>query len=140
MTTVTKLIALKPCSFGGKKFYIGDEIPAEYVASPTAQEKLGVLTIVNIEADVVEIDETIVIPETKLSIIVQHDDKEMTLEPTDRGVQDVFTVLIGKATEAEGIIHKMDDADALILLHLADSRKTVKELAELRAKELAGEQ
>ena len=139
MVTVTKLIALKPCSFGGKKFYIGDEIPPEYVASPAAQEKLGVLTVVNLEAEV-EVDETIVIPETKLSIIVQHDDKEMTLEPTDRGVQDVFTVLIGKATEAEDIIHKMDDADALILLHLADSRKTVKELAELRAKELAGEQ
>lgn len=138
MTTVTKLIALKPCSFGGKKFYIGDEIPAEYVASPTAQEKLGVLTVVNVEA-VIEGDETIVIPETKLSILVKQDDKEMTLEPTDRGVQDVFTVLIGKATDAEAIINDMDDGDALILLHLADSRKTVKELAETRAKELAGE-
>lgn len=139
MATVTKLIALKPCSFGGKKFYIGNEIPAELVASPAAQEKLGVLTIVNVEAEV-DVHETVVYPESKVSLVVQSEGKEMTLEPTDRGIQDVFNVLIGKATDAEAIINQMDDADALILLHLSDSRKSIKEAAELRAKELAGEQ
>lgn len=139
MATVTKLIALKPCSFGGKQFYIGNEIPAEYVASPAAQEKLGVLTIVNVEAEV-DVHETVVYPESKVSLVVHSDGNEMTLEPTDRGIQDVFNVLIGKATDAEAIINDMDDADALILLHLADSRKSIKEAAEARAKELAGEQ
>jgi len=139
MATVTKLIALKPCSFGGKQFYIGNEIPAEYVASPAAQEKLGVLTIVNVEAEV-DVHETVVYPESKVSLVVHSDGNEMTLEPTDRGIQDVFNVLIGKATDAEAIINEMDDADALILLHLADSRKSIKEAAEARAKELAGEQ
>ena len=38
-----KLIAKKPCSFGGKRFYIGDEIPAALVLDPVRQEKLGVL-------------------------------------------------------------------------------------------------
>ena len=42
-----KLIAKKPCSFGGQRFYIGDEIPAELVAEPKAQEKLGVIAIAN---------------------------------------------------------------------------------------------
>lgn len=139
MTTVTKLIALKPCSFGGKKFFIGDEIPAEYVASPATQEKLGTLVVVKVDAEI-DVHETVVYPESKVSLVVQSDGKEMTLEPTDRGIQDVFNVLIGKATDAEAIIKQMDDADALILLHLADSRKTIKEAAELRAKELAGEQ
>lgn len=139
MTTVTKLIALKPCSFGGKKFFIGDEIPAEYVASPATQEKLGTLVVVNVDAEI-DVHETVVYPESKVSLVVQSDGKEMTLEPTDRGIQDVFNVLIGKATDAEAIIKQMDDADALIMLHLADSRKTIKEAAELRAKELAGEQ
>jgi len=40
-----KLIAKKPCSFGGKKFLIGDEIPAQLVHNPIQQEKYGTLTI-----------------------------------------------------------------------------------------------
>ncbi len=42
-----KLIANKPCSFGGQQFYIGGEIPAELVADAKMQERLGVITIVN---------------------------------------------------------------------------------------------
>ena len=40
-----KLIAKKPCSFGGQKFYIGDEIPTNLVADVRMQEKMGVITI-----------------------------------------------------------------------------------------------
>lgn len=139
MTTVTRLIALKPCSFGGEKFYIGDEIPTEYVESPARQEQLGVLKVVKVDSEVTNV-ETVVIPEPSLSIVVQANGKEMILEPTDNGIQDVFNVLIGKAAAAEEIIRHMTDGDALILLHLADSRKSVKEAAEARAKELEGEQ
>lgn len=42
-----RYIANKPCSFCGKKFFIGDEIPAEMVSNPKAQEKLGIITIAN---------------------------------------------------------------------------------------------
>lgn len=42
-----RLIANKPCSFGGRQFYIGDEIPANLVADARAQEKLGVITVAN---------------------------------------------------------------------------------------------
>lgn len=30
-----RLIARRPCSFGGKKYFIGDEVPAEDVINPT---------------------------------------------------------------------------------------------------------
>lgn len=40
-----RLIAKKPCSFNGQTFYIGDEIPSEFVINPKAQEKLGVIAI-----------------------------------------------------------------------------------------------
>lgn len=40
-----KLIALKPCSFGGKQFYINDEIPADLVLNPIQQAEWGVLTM-----------------------------------------------------------------------------------------------
>ena len=44
-----KLIAKKPCSFGGQKFYIGDEVPAKLVADPKKQESYGTIAIVNNE-------------------------------------------------------------------------------------------
>lgn len=42
-----KLIAKKPCSFGGRQFYIGDEIPANLVSDAKMQEKMEVIVIVN---------------------------------------------------------------------------------------------
>ena len=41
-----RLIAKKPCSFGGQQFYIGDEVPENLVADVKLQEKYGVITIV----------------------------------------------------------------------------------------------
>ena len=41
-----RLIAKKPCSFGGRQFYIGDEIPENLVADGKRQEEYGVITIV----------------------------------------------------------------------------------------------
>ena len=41
-----KLFAKKPCSFNGKNFFIGNEIPSEYVLDPKAQEKMGILVVV----------------------------------------------------------------------------------------------
>ena len=43
-----KLIAKKPCSFNGQTFYIGDEIPPEFVINPKAQENLGTIAIVSV--------------------------------------------------------------------------------------------
>ena len=143
------LIAKKPCSFGGKQFFIGDEIPASYVLDPKAQEAMGVLTIVKSDAVSGDTGATatcvkpIVLADPQMTICVHVDGNEMELEPTDNGLQDIFNVLIGRADDAEAIINEMDDEDALILLHLADGRKTVKALAEARAKALqeeAGEQ
>ena len=45
-----RLIAKKPCSYGGKKFFIGDEIPAELVVNIEREEKLGVISAANDEA------------------------------------------------------------------------------------------
>lgn len=38
-----KLIAKKPCSFGGKRFYIGEEVPTALVVDPARQVQYGVL-------------------------------------------------------------------------------------------------
>lgn len=45
-----KLFARKPCSFNGKNYFIGNEIPLECVLDPKAQEKLGILVVVEGES------------------------------------------------------------------------------------------
>lgn len=136
-----KLIAKKPCRFGGKKFYIGEEIPAELVLNPQAQEKMGVLVIVDGDAECGA--QPAVISAPKLIICVNTDGGNMELEPTAGGLQDIFNVLAAQPAAAKDIINEMTDEDALILLHLSDSRKAVKAAAEERAKSLresAGEE
>lgn len=139
-----KLIAKKPCSFGGERFYIGDEIPVELVKDPKTQEKYGTLTIV--EGDAVTPAPTvapIVVSDPVLTICVRVGDEEMELEPTDDGLQDIFTALIGDAEAAIGTVNQMTDNDALILLHLSERRTTIKKVAKARAEklqEMAGDQ
>ena len=145
-----KLIAQKPCSFNGEQFYIGDEIPVEYVLNLTAMVNYGIIAIVPDSEDdsgtgsegggsCEKTYNNIVIPDVTLSILVRTENGDEMLEPTDEGIQDVFTVLIGKATDAEAVINQMNDEDALILLHMSDSRKSVKALAEARAKAISQE-
>lgn len=139
-----KLIAKKPCSFGGERFYIGDEIPVELVQEPKTQEKYGNLAIV--EGDAVTPAPTVnatVVSDPVLNISVAVDGEQMDLEPTDDGLQDIFNALIADAESAIGIVNKMTDNDSLILLHLAERRTTVKKAAKARAEklqEMAGDQ
>ena len=43
-----KLIAKKPCSFGGKDFFINDEIPVNAVLNPKQQELNPMIQIMKI--------------------------------------------------------------------------------------------
>lgn len=132
-----KLIAKKPCSFGGERFYIGNEIPLELVQEPKTQEKYGVLAIV--EGDAVTPAPTVnatVVSDPVLTISVNVNGEQMDLEPTDDGIQDIFNVLIADAESAIGIVNKMSDNDALILVHLSERRTTVQKAAKARAEKL----
>ena len=134
-----KLIAKKPCGFGGKKFYIGDEIPAEYVLNPKAQEKLGNLVIVNDEA-VAPAPADPVPPVEAMEVIIHAEEGDLSLNLTKDGLQAVVDVITSKAADAKPIIDQMTDGDALILLHIADNRKEIKTAAENRAKALSPEE
>lgn len=129
-----KLIAQKPCCFGGKKFYIGDEVPAEFVLDPNAQKKMGVLAVVECTAGA-----AIPAGVHTMEVIVHDDEGDMPLSVTEAGMQAIFDVLTGKASDAAAIINDMTDGDALILLHISDNRKQVKEAAEARAKAISAE-
>ena len=141
-----KLIAKKPCSFGGKRFYIGDEIPLDLVQEPRTQEKFGLLTIVSTDEVTPEPSDeatAVPVPASTLTISVSVNGEEMDLEPTFDDLQNIFRALSGNTDTATAIIDQMTNNDALILLHLADKRVTVQKAAKARGEELqesAGEQ
>lgn len=135
-----KLIAKKPCSFGGVKFYIGDQIPSEHVLEPQAQEKMGVLAIVADEAAPAAAPEVSHNEVDTMTVVIRAQEGDMPLNLTRDGLQAVVDVLTVKPAEAENIIEKMVDGDALILVHIVDSRKAVKAAAEERAKALNSEE
>lgn len=132
-----KLIAQKPCSFGGKRFFIGDEIPVEYVLDPKAQEMMGILVQVNAQGAPAA-ENT---PLETVTVTVRSEEGDIPLDVTADGIQAVFDALTSNADDAKATIEQMTDGDALILLHSTDSRKSVQTAAETRAKELnEGEQ
>lgn len=128
--------ALKPCSFAGNRYKIGEIVPDE-VIQPGAEKnlvKMGVLALQegtqprNTAPKAAEI----------VSVSVKTEEGTIPLEITKDGLQGIVDVLTSKVGEAGEAVSQITDNDALILLHLADSRKTIKEAAESRAKELAG--
>lgn len=138
-----KLIAQKPCSFGGKKFYIGDEIPAQLILNPHAQAKMGVVAIVNDEAATIPpavVDEETDPPVDTITVVIHAEEGDLPLNLTAEGLQSVVDVLTSTAPDAEPIIQQMTDGDALILLHITDSRKAIKAAAEARAQALSPEE
>lgn len=144
-----KLIAQKPCSFGGKRFYIGDEIPAELVLDPKKQEGRGILAIVNDEAGAPAPVEPPVVnpaePVETMTVYIHAEEGDLPLDLTREGLQAVVDILTSKLEDAEPIVKQMTDEDALILLDIADTRKTIKTAAKeraqaLNAEESAGEQ
>lgn len=166
-----RLIAKKPCSYGGKKFFIGDEIPAELVVNIEREEKLGVISAANDEAGVPEQSGALYSQEQVDKMIadaVANADKGFTQEQVDEMIQSAvaelkpfdsdnagFTVTVkgegGNVTavscSAEDIQSVVDvlqmNADdgakavasvqsdsVLILLHVLDTRATVKKAAQ----------
>ena len=108
-----RLIAKKPCNFGGRKFYIGEEIPKELVAEPKAQERLGVITVANDENAGVS------------------DEKSGTLY-TQEQVQQLVKIVKLNAEKATEAIAKVADEGVLSLVTSIDDRKTVREAAKNR--------
>lgn len=142
-----KLIARKACSFGGKKFYIGDEIPADLVLDPLTQEKREVLVIVPDDAGTTPpVEDHEIHEETDaITVVVHAKEGDLSLNLTKEGLQAVVDVLTSNVDDAEPVVAAMNDGDALILLHLTDNRKAIKAAAEARAQainaeESAGEQ
>ena len=181
-----RLIANKPCGFGGRKFYIGDEIPANLVADARAQEKMGVIAIANdtervpagesgafytqeqldkMVAEAVDeaVNNTVLEMEQKQKELQKElqetagvlqeegllykgtviipvkggsdgDNELQTAVPaTPEEIKQVFSIMQMNATDGAEAIDEVKSEHVLILLHAADTRKTIKEAAKKQA-------
>ncbi len=185
-----RLIANKPCSFGGKKFYIGNEIPENLVADARLQEKMGVITIVNDSMGVAdkqsatlftqeqvdkmlaeaieeavnntitemeqkqkelqealqqsaaerkEVDSETLMETVMIDIVIDSDrenEQHMTVLAKSEEIQQVFSIMQLNVDEGAKAIADVKSENVLILLHAADSRKTVKNAAKEQADKL----
>ncbi len=174
-----KLIAKKPCSFGSRQFYIGNEIPENLVSDAKRQEKMGVITIVNEDIGIsggessslftqeqvekmiaeaveeakkkradqlAELHEYVAeLKETEPSaydsvipIAVKSDSSGQytTIPAKPEEIQEVFAIMQLNAEEGVKAIAEVKSENVLILLHAADSRKTIKNAAKEQADKL----
>lgn len=136
-----RLIAKKPCSFGGKDFFIGDEIPVNAVLNPKQQEELGVLSMVSDGEVATGILET-GFPEADFIVpIVKSSDGDtvqaMGIPLNITEAQEVFTVLQMNVEDATKEIEETTSENVLIVIHACDSRAGVKKAAQKRADNLS---
>lgn len=161
-----KLIAKKPCSFGGKQFFIGDEIPSGLVLDAKMQEKLGVVAIANngakesetnsdaffsreqvekmvaeavnntvLEMKQKELQEEGFLSEGTVKISVKGDSDEdngrqTVVLATPEEIQMAFSIMQMNAADGAEAIAGIGSENVLILLHAADTRKTIKDAAK----------
>lgn len=131
------LIAQKPCSFGGRKFFIGEEIPPELVMNPKAQEKIGVLAIAgDLPQDC--LSETALMGEEVLfNVPILQKDGTMDLPIKEEELQQAVKIMQMSLNEAKEAIKGLRSENILIMLNACDSRKAVKDITETVAAELA---
>ena len=132
-----RLIAKKPCSFNGQTFYIGDEIPSEFVINPKAQEKLGVISIAADGGDPSESAVTgAFVGQVEFAIPINQRDGKMILHCNEEQICKAAEVMQMTAGEAKETIKEIDDEKVLILLNACDSRKAIKAATEAAATKL----
>lgn len=124
-----RIIARQPCSFEGKKFYIGEEIPESYVKDPAAQEKMGVVVLSGTEPYKAEIlkDKPICIP-------IRKNGEIMDLDVSEEELRQAAEIMQMNPKEAVTHIRDYVENDTvLILLNALDSRSAVKKETETKA-------
>lgn len=134
-----KIIALKPCNFGGHKFLIGDEIPEELVQNPNEQKKRGVIAISQDGEGIPMAKVTANVSEMKIPVVIHSEKGDLTIEVTQEELNVFFDVLqipVSKTEDKQKVsvlIQSIESLDLLIMLDALDGRKFVKEESEKRA-------
>lgn len=128
-----RLIAQKPCSFGGNKFFIGEEIPAELVTNPKMQEKMGVIAIATDSGDIPkeELEDMVAtVGQVVFEMPIRQKDETMSLPLNEEQLSQTIKIMQISTNDAKEAIKGLTDENVLILLNACDSRKAIKDLTE----------
>ena len=139
---MAKYIALKPCRFGGVKYYIGDAIPAEAIEGESIHRLVTMGYIVDAgQSTENSADNPQNYAQTveNVDIPVLDGDTVCTLPVSVSSLTDFFVGMQKSAGDVVELVETETRPDLLNLLKSVDTRKTVKAAAEKRIAELAGD-
>ena len=108
-----RYIARKPCSFGGKKYLIGEDVPADVVLDGKRQVALGTLAVVQ--------DEKI------SAILITLGEEQVSLAPEE--LQRIFDILQAKSEDAVALLQEETCENVCRVIAVCDSRRAVKSAA-----------
>lgn len=132
------IIAKRPCSFEGKEFFIGDQIPDDYVLDPEAMEKMGIVSVVGDKDSTNTEDVGSVVAEVFFRVPIKKGERTLEIDVSE--AQFAETVQTMQMTTKDATAHikgDVEDNTVLILLNALDSRTSVKKEAESKALILA---
>lgn len=132
------IIAKRPCSFEGKEFFIGDQIPDDYVLDPEAMEKMGIVSVVGDKDSANTEDVGSVVAEVFFRVPIKKGERTLEIDVSE--AQFAETVQTMQMTTKDATAHikgDVEDNTVLILLNALDSRTSVKKEAESKALILA---
>lgn len=108
-----RYIARRPCSFGGKKYMIGEDVPADVVLDGKRQVALGTLAAV-------QDDKT-------SAILISLGEEQVLLAPEE--LQRIFDILQAKSEDAVALLQEETRENVCAVIAVCDSRRAVKTAA-----------
>lgn len=108
-----RYIARKPCSFGGRKYLIGEDVPADIVLDGKRQVALGTLAAV-------QDDKT-------SAILISLGEEQVSLAPEE--LQRIFDILQAKSEDAVALLQEETRENVCGVIAVCDSRRAVKTAA-----------
>lgn len=105
-----RYIARRPCSFGGKKYLIGEDVPADVVLDGKRQVALGTLAAV-------QDDKT-------SAILITLGEEQVSLAPEE--LQRIFDILQAKSEDAVALLQEETRENICRVIAVCDSRRAVK--------------
>ena len=129
-----KLVANKPCNLNGKKYFIGEEVPVEEVVDYASLVKMGLLSVIHDAVPADNLEECVaMVGEVSFTVPIVKGHETIDLPQMQDAVK---TMQMNADAAIAHIRGDVEDNITLIVINALDSRKTVKEAAESKAKAL----
>ena len=108
-----RYIARRPCCFGGKKYLIGDDVPADVVLDGKRQVALGTLAAVQ--------------DDKASAMLISLGEEQVSLAPEE--LQRIFDILQAKSEDAVALLQEEACENVCGVIAVCDSRRAVKSAA-----------